>query len=352
MEIPVKTKPAYPVLIGPGLLDRAGELTRQRTGCCRAVLVADDTVDTLYGARAAAVYEAAGFSVSRWRFAHGEASKNLATLGCLLEFLAEKGLTRGDLLIALGGGVTGDLTGFAAAVYLRGIRCVQLPTTLLAAVDSSVGGKTAVDLAAGKNLCGAFKQPELVICDTELLASLPRNTFAEGLAESIKYGVITDASLFEEFYQRNYDQGRLESIIARCVAIKGKIVAADELEKGERQLLNFGHTLGHAIEKLSNYGISHGFAVASGMALIARSAQALGWCREPVAERLTEVLQLQGLPVSTEYTAKELAQAALSDKKRRGQRLTLVVPEEIGRCVLKGIDFKELEEIIRAGGQA
>ncbi|MEA4891851.1 MAG: 3-dehydroquinate synthase [Peptococcaceae bacterium] len=348
IEIPVKTKEEYRVLIGNGLLARAGELTRQRTGPGRVMIVADDRVDALYGAAAQASYEAAGFAAGRLSFPRGEGSKNLAVLGELLEKLAVAGLTRQDILVALGGGVTGDLTGFAAAVYLRGIRYVQLPTTLLAAVDSSVGGKTAVDLNAGKNLCGAFKQPELVVCDCGLLQSLPAETFAEGLAESIKYGVIADADLFEEFKDSGYTE-RLEAIIGRCVAIKAGIVAEDEFDYGRRQLLNFGHTIGHGVEKLSGYGLSHGYAVAVGMAVMSRAAEALGWCREPVARQLAEVLERRGLPQETEYESEALAWAALADKKRRGDSITLIVPEALGRCVLKEIPVGDLASVIRAG---
>lgn len=352
MEIPVKTQKPYSVLIGTGLLAQAGQLTKERTGLCRAVIVSDERVEALYGPAARQAFAQAGFAVSSWSFPAGEASKNLGTLGRLLEWLAEEGLTRRDLLVALGGGVTGDLTGFAAAVYLRGIRYVQLPTTLLAAVDSSVGGKTAVDLASGKNLCGAFKQPELVVCDSSLLDSLAPETFAEGLAESVKYGVIADRNLFGAFKDGNYRDGRLERIIGRCVEIKGAVVADDEFDNGARQLLNFGHTVGHSIEKLSHYGISHGFAVAMGMAIMARAAEALGWAAKPVAAELEAVLAKNGLPAECGFGSAELAQAALSDKKRRGERITLIVPEEIGRCELKEIPVSQLEAVIRAGRKA
>ena len=251
-------------------------------------------------------------------------------------------------MAALGGGVTGDMAGFAAAVYLRGIRCVQLPTTLLAAVDSSVGGKTAVDLTAGKNLAGAFSQPAAVLCDTDCLKSLPAAVFADGAAEAIKTGVLCDETLFALF-----EDGTLTAdpgeVIARCIAYKAGVVERDEKELGERKLLNLGHTVGHAIEKCSGFTIPHGHAVAAGLAIMARSAEALGWTEEPLAERIAACLERNGLPTGTDYTAEALAQAALSDKKRAGDTITVVVPRRIGECELKKLPVRELPGLIAAG---
>ena len=251
-------------------------------------------------------------------------------------------------MAALGGGVTGDMVGFAAACYLRGIRCVQLPTTLLSAVDSSVGGKTAIDLAAGKNLAGAFLQPTAVLCDTDCLRSLPADVFADGAAEAIKTGVLDDESLFALFEDGTLTAAPAE-VIARCVRYKAGVVERDEKEQGERKLLNLGHTVAHAIEKCSGYAIPHGHAVAAGLAIIARSTEALGWTEEPIAARIAACLAKNHLPTGTEYTAEALAEAALADKKRAGGDITLVIPKKIGVCQLKKVPVTELLPIIRAG---
>lgn len=346
--IHVATGTPYDVYIGAGLLDRLGALTA--AACPRAVraaLVADDTVDGLYGGRAAGALAAAGLSVARFSFPHGEASKTLGTYGRLLSFLAAERITRTDCIVALGGGVTGDLAGFAAATYLRGVDYVQAPTTLLAAVDSSVGGKTAVDLPEGKNLAGAFHQPVLVVCDPDAFDTLPADAFADGLAESIKYGVISDAPLFETFAAGR--PADLDAAVARCVAIKARIVEGDERDNGARQLLNLGHTGAHAIELLSGMEISHGHAVAMGMALVARASCAAGWCAAEVPLRIAAVLEKNGLPAGCPFGAEALASAILTDKKRRGDTITLVIPEEIGRSVLRPVPVQALAAFFAAG---
>jgi 3-dehydroquinate synthase len=271
-------------------------------------------------------------------FPHGEQSKSIETLASLLDFLAEHKVARSDTIAALGGGVVGDLTGFAASCYMRGIKFVQIPTTLLAMVDSSVGGKTGINLPTGKNLAGAFYQPEAVICDIDTLDTLPPDCFLDGCAEVIKYGILADRELFYTPIRENQ-----EDVIARCVEIKRDIVNEDEFEAGRRKLLNFGHTIGHAIEKLSGYTMAHGHAVAAGMAIIARAS---GCCD---ALEITNMLERYGLPTSTAYGAEELAQACLSDKKRAGDYITMVFPERIGLCVLKNIPVGELESLIQRG---
>lgn len=346
--IPVRTAPPYAVTIRPGILPRCGELLAEVLKPCRAAVITDSNVAPLYLETARASLEGAGFAVSSYVFPAGEGSKNLSTLSDILEFLARSRLTRTDCVVALGGGVTGDMAGMAAAVYLRGIRYVQLPTTLLAAVDSSVGGKTAVDLAAGKNLAGAFLQPSAVLCDTDCLKTLTPHFFADGAAEAIKTGVLCDEDLFALF-----EDGSLKSdpaeVIARCVRYKAGVVERDEREQGERKLLNLGHTVGHAIEKCSGYTVTHGHGVAAGLAIIARAAEKLGWARQPVAERISRCLVGNRLPTSTAFSPEELAEAALADKKRAGGEITLVVPEQIGRCGLKKLPVDRLLPVIRAG---
>ena len=355
-EIRVHTSPAYTAAIGPGLLKDCGRRLRDIMPPCRMAVVTDSAVAPLYLDTVRKSLEAAGFAVCSYVFPAGERSKHLGTLSEILEFLASERLTRTDCVAALGGGVVGDMAGFAAAVYLRGVRYVQLPTTLLAAVDSSVGGKTAIDLSAGKNLAGAFLQPAAVICDTDCLETLSPEVFADGAAEAVKTGILCDASLFALFEDGVLTADPAE-VIARCVAYKAGVVERDEKEQGERKLLNLGHTVGHAIEKCSGYTIPHGHAVAAGLAMMARASARLGWMspegmRQNDAERICSTLGLTGLPISTDYSPEALAEAALADKKRAGDSITIVVPREIGRCELKTIPVTELLPVIRAGWEA
>lgn len=347
-RIQVNTKPSYEVLIGPGVLSESGAYLKGLFPDSRLAVITDSTVAPLYLETARESLTAAGYTVSTHVFPAGEASKNFVTLSGILEFLASVPLTRTDCLIALGGGVAGDMAGFAAACYLRGIRYVQMPTTLLSAVDSSVGGKTAIDLKAGKNLAGAFLQPSAVLCDTNCLRSLPPEVFADGAAEAVKTGVLCDESLFALFEDGSLTVNPAE-VIARCVAYKAGVVERDEREQGERKLLNLGHTIGHAIEKCSGYRIPHGHAVAAGLAIMARSAERQGMTEEPIADRICACLKAQNLPVVTEYPPDMLAEAAGADKKRSGDEITIIVPRKIGRCALEKIPVSGLLFTIRAG---
>ncbi len=339
---------SYDILIGEGLLSNLGASAKEALGgVCRLCIVSDDTVASLYLNEAKASLEETGFLVDSFVFPHGESSKNTEVLVSLWEFLAEHRLTRSDALVALGGGVVGDLCGFAAATYLRGIRFIQIPTTLLAAVDSSVGGKTGVDLRAGKNLAGAFHQPSLVLCDTKTLTTLPCEIFADGCAEVIKYGMINDRELFERL--SDDIEANLEEIIARCVWHKAEIVESDEFDRGSRQLLNLGHTIGHAIEACSNMTLSHGSAVAIGMVIVTRAAVRLGLCPEDDLTALISLLRRRGLPTECPYSAEELTEVALSDKKRTGNTVTLVLPFGIGDSRLYPISVRELCTFIGKG---
>lgn len=344
--ITVSASSSYDVLVGRGLLRDAGRIVRAVVNAPLAVLVSDSTVDSLWGNVAAESLAAANFRVLRYTFPAGEASKNTVEYIKMLEFFAANGVDRSSVIVALGGGVTGDLAGFAAATYLRGIAVVQIPTTVLACVDSSVGGKTAVDLAAGKNLVGAFCQPRAVICDPDLLDTLPREIFLDGCAEIIKYGMIFDRSLLDMLEGPDFDR---EEVIARCIAIKRDIVCRDEFDNGDRQLLNFGHTLGHAIEKLSDYTLSHGRAVAAGMAMMTRACAALGICGREDAELLDQKLRSFELPVGCEFSPESIALAASGDKKRRGNTVTLVVVKCAGKCILNPVSLEKVEEYARLG---
>ena len=342
----------YQIEIQRGLLDQAGERCRALLPRARKLAVVTDShVLPLYLERTADSLKRAGFQVRCCSVPAGEAAKRPEQLVLLWEKMMDFGMTRTDGVVALGGGVVGDLAGFAAATILRGVDFVQIPTTLLSQVDSSVGGKVAIDLAHGKNLAGAFCQPAAVICDTDCLKTLPPDVFADGAAEAVKTGVLSDEALFALF-----EDGTLTAdpgeVIARCVAYKAGVVERDEKEQGERKLLNLGHTVGHAIEKCSGYVIPHGHAVAAGLAVIARAAEALGWTEESLAARITACLSKNGLPTGTDYSAEALAEAALSDKKRAGGDITLVVPRKIGHCELRKVPVADLLPIIRAGLEA
>ncbi|HIS03565.1 MAG TPA: 3-dehydroquinate synthase [Candidatus Pullichristensenella avicola] len=331
----------YRVLIGPGLLSQAGERVAEAVRGRRCAVVTDDRVGALYARRLLASLEAAGIRADVFSFPNGEKNKTLSTFARAVEFFAERELTRGDFALALGGGVVGDLAGFAAAAYMRGIDYIQAPTTLLAAVDSSVGGKTAVDLPMGKNLVGAFHQPKLVLCDTDVVAELPQPLLRDGAAEMIKYGVLRDPQLFSAMADGSWRE-RLEEAIARCVSIKRDYVDEDEFDNGARQFLNFGHTFGHAVEKSTNFALSHGQCVAIGMVMAFRAAGV------PEGE-LVKTLEKCGLPTASPCGLDELCAAALLDKKRRGGAVTLVLPEKIGRCELKRVPVGELREWFRRG---
>ena len=347
-RIHISASKQYDVLTGAGLFDELGARAAEVLRGQSAVVVSDTNVAPLYLDRALDSLRAAGFRAERFVFPAGEASKCPGTYIELLNFLAERRLTRADALIALGGGVVGDLTGFAAATYLRGIASVQVPTTLLACVDSSVGGKTAIDLPAGKNLVGAFYQPDLVLCDTELLRSLPEAVFSDGCAEVIKYGMLGSAELLGRLREAPIGD-QLEYVVSKCVDMKREVVEGDEFDTGRRQLLNLGHTFAHSIEAESGYAIPHGRAVAMGMRLITRAAVEKGFCPADCLRVLDELLEKHGLPLHTDLSAEALAEGALSDKKRAGDTLTLAVPCAMGQSMLHPVPVSELVEWARAG---
>ena len=347
-SIEVNASKAYSVEIGRGLLPQLGEKVAALGKVKKVCIVSESNVWPLYGAGAELSLHSAGLDTCHFVFPAGEESKNGATYLELLNFLAESRLTRSDIIVALGGGVTGDLAGFAAASFLRGIRFVQVPTTLLAAVDSSVGGKTAIDLTAGKNLAGAFYQPRLVLCDTDLLTTLPEDIFRAGCAEVIKYGVLFDNCLFDTLLRDGLSFDR-ETVIARCVELKRDVVAKDEFDTGHRQLLNLGHTVGHAVEALSDFTVSHGEAVAVGMAVITAAAVKYGICGSDVLQQVRSILAKFRLPGATQYSAQALMAHILSDKKRLGNSIMLVVPEAIGSCRLRPTSIDELKDFIEAG---
>lgn len=330
---------SYDILIRHGLLDSlGGEITGLRPGG-KVLVITDCHVDPLYGGRVQASLSQAGYQVSRLALPAGETTKSFDTLPGVYRRMIAFGLTRRDLVLALGGGVVGDLGGFAAATFLRGVPFVQVPTSLLAQVDSSVGGKVAVDLPEGKNLVGSFYQPRQVFIDPDALATLPERYWRDGLGEVIKYGCILDEALFGELERLPAHEQALEGmapIIARCVDLKRQLVEQDERDNGLRMMLNFGHTLGHAVEAVEHYqGLSHGEAVALGMRAITRLSEAQGLTRPGTAQRLEALLASQQLPLRRPgIDPRAVLAATRRDKKQLGAQLTVAVLECIGRCRL------------------
>lgn len=340
----VSDKSLSEIYIENGLLSKVGELTKTVLKGKKIALISDTNVYPLYGENIKTQLENEGYKVFTYIFKAGEASKNTSELIKIVEFMAENELTREDGAVALGGGVCGDMVGFAASVFLRGIKFVQIPTSLLAQVDSSVGGKTAVDLPQGKNLCGAFHQPSLVIIDPDVLKTLSHHFFSDGMGEVIKYGCIKSASLFEKLESGDV-KDNLTDIITECVSIKRQVVENDEKEHGERALLNFGHTCGHAIEKLWNFEtVSHGEAVAIGMVMITRAGENLGITEKGTTDRLIKVLEKNDLKISDTHTDKEIISAMNGDKKRTGTGIKFVMINKIGSSFINPIKYEDINK--------
>ena len=355
-KIDVHTNKPYQVLVGKGLMAESGILIRQALQergrwpgeAVKAAVITDTHVAPLCLEKLTRSLDEAGISPVSKVIEAGEASKNLFTYSGILSFLAENELTRSDIVVALGGGVVGDLGGFAAATYLRGISYVQIPTSLLAMVDSSVGGKTAVDLPAGKNLAGAFCQPEIVVCDPAVLSTLPEEIFRDGCAEVIKYGVLEDETLFSQL-SRDGISFEPEEVISRCVQIKADYVSGDEFDNGIRRKLNLGHTFGHALEALSDYRMTHGQAVAAGMCIAARASFKMGFCKQACVDGIESCIGHFKLPVRSQEEPERMIPFIAADKKRRGNSVSLIVPVRIGRCDIIQVPTSEIGAWIKAG---
>lgn len=349
--IQITTGSPYHVTIGHHLLDEIGTRLCNIMAPCSAVLLTDTNVAPLYADSVLNSLKEVGFSVRKSIVPAGEESKDFAVLERLMNDWSLQGLHRNSVIIALGGGVIGDLGGFAASIYQRGISFVQIPTTLLAAVDSSVGGKTAINISAGKNLVGAFHQPQAVICDVDVIKTMHPTYFADGIAESIKYGILHHPTLFYELAEQALapDSNRLEYIIDICVRYKNELVTQDEFDHGSRQLLNLGHTIGHAIEYLSDFQTNHGHAVAIGLAMMARASVNMGWASSTLATDIEHALKTNHLPIDCPYSAEDLLLATKRDKKASTSHITIVVPLAIGECVLKTVDYDTLYTLISLG---
>ncbi len=337
VRVPVPGGEGYPIRVEPGLLDRVGELCADAVSPHRAAVIADRRVADLYGEDVAASLERAGVPVDLLTFPPGEASKSRESWARLTDRMLEAGIGRDGAVVALGGGVAGDLAGFVAATYLRGVPVVQVPTSLLAMVDASVGGKTAVDTRHGKNLVGAFHHPSLVAADPEVLDTLPERERAAGLAEAVKTAAVADADLFGWMERRAGELAAGEHepmarLVQRCMEIKAGVVARDPGEAGLRQVLNFGHTVGHALEARAGWELPHGHAVAAGMRAEARLGEALGVTEAGTARRLADLLEACGHRGRPEagLSPSELMEAAATDKKARAGRVRFVLLDSVG----------------------
>lgn len=319
--------------VGTGIFQNLeSKILKITCGYCKIVVITDDIVDKLYFNKIYKQFENSFFEIFKFVFKSGEASKNLKNYKDILEFLSNKRISKSDVILALGGGVVGDLAGFIASTYLRGIKFINIPTTLLAAVDASIGGKNGVNLINGKNLVGSFWQPNLVLIDLNMFSTLNSLEISNGISEIIKYATIYDYKFFK-FIESNDIMKNLEKVIRDCVKIKLRFINLDEYDESERQKLNFGHTLGHAIEKCSNYKIPHGRAVAIGMACITRAAAKIGVCDYKTYLRLVKLLKKYNLPFECKFDLSSVYKAILNDKKKTFDIINLILINKIGNSI-------------------
>ena len=347
-RITVNTSKIYDVLLGNGLVQRLPELIAPICQGRKVGIITDDTVERLYANNVAQELASLGYQVNLFSFPQGEESKHIRTLSEILEYFAQYHFTRKDIFLSIGGGVVGDITGLAASLYMRGIQFIQVPTTLLSMVDASVGGKTAVDLKAGKNLVGAFWQPSMVVADTCVIANLPTDIFAEGMAEVIKSDLIANAGIVGWVLQGTLNE-HLAEAIESCIRMKQGVVEQDEYEtKGLRKVLNMGHTVAHAIEKLSSYKVSHGVAVATGLVWEAKIAQHLGLCSASLVNEIKREVDCYDLYYEVPYTVEDMVEAMRSDKKNEDSKIVFVFPITYGKCEERKLEQKELNDIINS----
>lgn len=345
-RITVNTSEKYDILLGENLIESVDTLIAPFCPSKKVLIITDDIVDSLYGNEVAKKLQEGGFDSRKFVFINGEPSKNITVLSEILEFAAQSGMRRNDLFLALGGGVVGDMAGLASALYMRGVSLIQMPTTLLSAVDSSIGGKTAIDLDAGKNLCGTFKQPNLVIIDTNIIKELPDDIFDCGMGEVVKCGVIKDLPIFDFIFACSVKEN-LEKIIFDCLYLKKEIVEQDEFDtKGIRNFLNAGHTIAHSIELLSGYTVMHGNAVAMGLYTEADISEKLGICDKDTSGRIKDTIKKAGLYFDIPYAPKDIANACLLDKKNKDSRIVFLLPEKNGKCREVKLSADELSRLL------
>ena len=358
IRTPVKASKTYEIYTGSGLLDSCGKVMREVSPqSTKLLIVSESNVAPLYLDRVKDSAVSEGLEVFTYVFEAGEASKNINTISGMWGVMAKAGFTRTDLVAALGGGVTGDMAGFAAATFLRGINVVQIPTSLLAMVDASVGGKTGIDLPEGKNQVGAFWQPSAVIEDTDCLKTLPDEVFTEGMAEVIKYAYIMDTSLYRLLEEKAFlgigireDAALMERIVGMCVADKADVIMSDEFDNGRRQTLNYGHTVGHVIERNSNFTKPHGVCVAKGMGIIIDSCEKAGTLASEEASKMRALIKAYGLPVDDDIPPEDMVSGAMNDKKKRGNTLSVILVNKIGVSEIKKMTPDEFLKFLKGDG--
>ncbi|MBQ2882005.1 MAG: 3-dehydroquinate synthase [Clostridia bacterium] len=343
-RIKVKTSREYNVLVGSGAIEYINEELKAVLKAKRILIVTDDNVEPLHLKGLKERLEGSYLCFTHI-LKNGEENKNIdAVLGILSE-LQKNEFDRDDAVVALGGGVVGDISAFSASIYMRGIDFINIPTTLLSQVDSSVGGKTGVDFGGAKNIVGSFYQPKAVICDTDFFKTLPDNIFADGCAEVIKYAFINDKELLEVI--EDGIKKNIDDIVYRCVSDKNDVVSNDEFDRGLRGLLNFGHTVGHAVESLSSYKISHGSAVSIGMRIVTEAFEKAGACKSGVCEKLVSVLKENNLPIECGFSAEDIINAVRKDKKKSGDSISVIVPKELCKCEIEKMSFEKLYSVIK-----
>ncbi len=358
----VGAKKPYKVIIGAGALTQVGAIMKRTDDKITKVLIVSETnVAPLYLETVKKGLEIAKYEVFEYVFEAGEQSKNINTITKMWAVMAENGFTRTDAIVALGGGVTGDMCGFAAATFLRGIKVFQVPTSLLAMVDASVGGKTGIDLPEGKNLVGAFHQPAAVIEDTDCLKTLSDEVFTEGMAEVLKYAFIMDLELYD-LLKKNADEGKaltlredselLEKVVGMCVSDKVEVIVEDEFDNGRRQTLNYGHTIGHVIERDNNFKLAHGNCVAKGMGIMITAGEANGKCASDVADEMRNLIKAYGLEVEDKITPDEMIAGAMNDKKKRGNTISTIEVNTIGKAEIVKRTPEEFLEFLKKGQNA
>lgn len=340
----ISTSNAYDVITGYDIIKNAGAYIREVLNPCRLCIITDSTVNNLYSQVLLTSLIESGFQTSKIVFPPGEHSKNLSTYTNILEALADEGITRSDAIIAFGGGTVGDIAGFSAATYMRGIKYIQIPTTYEAAVDAAYGGETGLNLMSGKNLVGAFWHPSLVICDYRYFDSLNDERLKDGAAEAMKFAAISERSLADRILAKDYPY-----VVERCISIKKSLIEADEKCYGLRQILGFGHTIGQAVEKLSSYSLTHGHAVAIGMVAESKAAFRASLTKTDISGELSDIFASLGFDTSCHYSADDIYALAVMDKKIFGDKISVIVPERFGKCSLHRISISALKEYIREG---
>lgn len=347
MILTVNLSKKYEIVIQKGIFNNIkSEISKVYNGS-KIAIITDDNLYGLYGSQLKNSFENAGYTVVAIIIPPGENSKSLNILKDVYSMLSEN-IIRDDLIVAFGGGVVGDLAGFAASTYMRGVKFIQIPTTLLSQIDSSVGGKTAINLAQGKNMVGSFYHPERVLVDPTMLKTLPKKYFYDGLGEAIKYACIKDENLFNTLYSKDI-YNNMEYLIFTCLNIKKEFIEKDEKDQGLRMILNFGHTIGHAIEKHSNYSVSHGEAVCMGMYYITKNSEKLGFTKSGTVEKLTSLFEIYNINYKLDATTEDIVKYIYKDKKNESNLINLILLKEIGSAFIKKVPLKNIYDYVNLG---